>query len=72
MDRLLSSSKDRSLSESESAPGGGKVRRNTQQWPGEVRAVGVLREALGTRGKLGVGGRNRRAGSWPGELGLSG
>ena len=69
MDRLLSSSKDRSLSESESAPGMGKVRRNTQQWPGEVR---VWREALGTRGKLGVGGRNRRAGSWPGEPGLAG
>lgn len=46
IDRLLSSSKDRSLSESESAPGVGKVRRNIRQWPGEVRNVGVLREAL--------------------------
>lgn len=65
MDRLLSSSKDRSLSESESAPGVGKVRRNIQQWPGEVRDVGVLREALGTWGKLGVGlGRGQETQGW--------
>lgn len=43
MDRLLSSSKDRSLSESESAPGGGKVRRKVQQWLREVRNLGSLK-----------------------------
>lgn len=43
MDRLLSSSKDKSLSESESAPGGGKVRRRkAQQCLGEGWDLGNL------------------------------
>lgn len=65
MDRLLSSSKDRSLSESESAPGVGKVRRKAQQWLGKARDLGVVRKttAKGDLGRAWSWGRNRKAGT---------
>lgn len=42
MDRLLSSSKDRSLSESDSAPGVGK--KEVWPWPQDTRASGARKE----------------------------
>ena len=64
MDRLLSSSKDRSLSESESAARVGKIRRRkAHQWLREMRNLGVKKEpgaeglGLATAGSWGWGPR---------------
>lgn len=56
MDRLLSSSKDRSLSESESAPGVGGQRWEAQRCRGEKRDLGSPGVAPAGRKGLGVWG----------------